>query len=602
VSAPVSPLKHSSEAAALGAQVAKAVAWVSGLFSLVACVTLIMSQVQIMAVDPFKDPTLKELRAQVAKDQKNQQLRESVRGFYFMQQRAFFANQMQQRATGLLLLFGVAVFLASMKTYVELKLKLPVPEGQAPREGGSSERAAGRWAVTAGAGLVVVGTLLMVFLSPPPIDLDAKPEDATPAAGATGKTEGAAPAKSEAGTAGKGAETSAAAPGKFEAPPLHAWPMFRGPYGLGVAGHAEAPLEWDGKSRKNVKWAVPVPKPGNSSPIVWDKLVFLTGGDEQGRSVYAFETETGKLAWEGKIGSAGDGGLKKLDASVGYCAPTMATDGERVFAIVATGEINAFTMDGKPAWPGNLGAPNISYGYGSSLAVVPGRVLIQMDTEKGGRLVLLDAKTGKKVLDRPRAGVKMSWASPALAMINGKPQALLVGDPFLMGHDAVTAEALWRANWIGEASGEVAPSAAFANGIAYVVTDRVGLFAIKPGEEKPLWKYEDDLPDTSSPVATEKVVVMAHTSSGMVTCVDAAKGTKLWTHEYEDGFVASPVAVGDRVYLTDKKGVTHVLRLGDKFEELAKNELGQETVCTPAIPKGRVYIRTKSSLFCIGKD
>jgi len=605
VSAPVSPLKHPSEAAALGAQIARAVAWVSGVFSLVACISLIMAQIQIMATDPLNDPNLKAMKAQIQKEKNNQQLRDSVRGLSYLSQRAFFTNQTQQRATGLLLLFGVAIFLASMKTYVELRLKLPVPQGQAPREGGSAERAAGRWAVTAGAGLVVLATLLMVFLSPPPIDLDVKPADAAASPGAS--AEAGTPAKPEEGKsppAGKTAEAApSGTPAKFEAPPLHAWPMFRGPFGLGVAGHDKAPLEWDGKSKKNIRWVVPVPKPGNSSVVVWDKLAFVTGGDAEGRSVYAFETETGKLAWEGKIGSAGDGGLKKVMAEVGYCTPTMATDGERVFAIAATGEINAFTMDGKPAWPGNLGSPKIQYGYGSSLAAYPGRVLVQMDTEAGGRLVALDARNGKKIWDKPRAGLKSSWASPAFAVVDSKPQLLLVGDPFLMGHDPLTGEALWRANWMGDKGGEPAPSPAYANGVAYVVTDRVALSAFKPGQEKALWSYEEDLPDISSPVATDKYVLIAHSNSGIVTCIDAVKGTKLWTHEFDEaGFESSPVVVGERIYLMDKKGTTHVLKLGDKYESLAKNALGEDSGCTPAIPQGRIYIRTKTSLYCIGKD
>jgi outer membrane protein assembly factor BamB len=380
--------------------------------------------------------------------------------------------------------------------------------------------------------------------------------------------------------------------------------MFRGPQGLGVAGHSDAPLEWDGKSKKNIKWVAPIPKPGFSSPIVWDKLVFVTGGDDESRAVYAYEVATGKLAWEGKIGSTGPGGGKKPEKSTGWCAPTMATDGDRVFAIVATGELNAYTMDGKPAWPGNLGSPKIPYGYGASLAATPGRVFVQMDTDAGGRLVALDAKTGKKIWDKPRQGLKTSWSSPALIMVGSKPQILLSGDPFATGHDATAGEMLWRARWLADDAGvEVAPSPAFASGVAYFVTDRAVVVAIKPGEEKPIWKYDElPLPDTSSPVATEKFVLVA-AGGGLVTCLDAAKGTKLWTHEFDDaGFDSSPVVVGDRVYLTDKKGTTHVLKLGDKFEQLAKNELGEETGCTPAIPQGRIYIRTKTNLYCIGKD
>lgn len=601
--APDNNLKHPSEAAALGAQVAKVVAWVSGVFSLVACISLIMAQIQIMMVDPLNDPTLKAMKAQIVKDQKNEQLRTSVRNLHMLTRRAFFTNQTQQRATGVMLLFGVAIFLASIKTYVELRLRLPVPQGQAPREGGSAERAAGRWAVVAGAGLVVVGTLLMVFLAPPPIDLDSKPAEAAteakadPAAGHPAETKGTEPTK-DAGTA----KTPAAeAPGKLEPPPAHAWPMFRGPFGLGVAVHHEAPKEWDGKSKKNVRWVAPIPKPGNNSPIVWDKVVCVSGGDDQGRAVYAYDADTGKPLWEGKIGSSGDGGAKKPTAEVGWCASTMATDGERVVAMAATGEINAFTMDGKPAWPGNLGAPKIQYGYGSSLAMFPGRVLIQLDTEAGGRVVALDAKTGKKIFDKPRAGVKSAWASPALALVGGKPQLLLAGDPFGGAHDPVTGEALWRTNWTEGAAVEVAPSPAYANGIVYFTVEHGKMVAVKAGEEKALWTYEGDEPNVSSPVATDKYVLMA-SAGGILTCLDAAKGNKLWTNEFDYGFDSSPVVVGDLVYLVDKKGTTHVLKLGDKFEEIARNELGEECGSTPSIPKGRVYLRTKTNLYCIGKD
>lgn len=601
--APDNNLKHPSEAAALGAQVAKVVAWVSGIFSLVACITLILAQVQIMMVDPLNDPTLKAMKAQIVKDQKNEQLRQSVRSLHMLSRRAFFTNQMQQRATGVVLLFGVAIFLASMKTYVELTLRLPVPQGQAPREGGSAERAAGRWAVVAGAGLVVVATLLMVFISPPPIDLDTRPAEAsTEAKGETAAGGTPAAGKTDAPKdAGSGSKPSAEATGKLEPPPAHAWPMFRGPYGQGIALHNEAPKEWDGKSKKNIRWVAPIPKPGTNSPIVWDKVVLVSGGDDQARAVYAFDTDTGKPLWEGKLGSAGDGGVKKLDASTGYCAPSLATDGERVFAVTATGEVNAFTMDGKPAWPGNLGAPKIQYGYSSSLAAFPGRVLIQLDTDAGGRLVALDAKTGKKIFDKPRAGVKSSWASPVLAMVGGKPQLLLAGDPFGGAHDPVTGEALWRANWTEGAAVEVAPSPAYANGVVFFAVERAGLVAVKAGDEKPLWKYEGDEPNVSSPVATDKYVLMA-ASSGVLTCLDAATGKKLWTNEFEFGFDSSPVIVGDLVYLVDKKGFTSILKLGDKYEQVARNALGEDCGSTPAIPKGRIYLRTKTALYCIGKD
>ena len=186
-------------------------------------------------------------------------------------------------------------------------------------------------------------------------------------------------------------------------------------------------------------------------------------------------------------------------------------------------------------------------------------------------------------------------------MVGSKTQAILAGDPFAAGHDAATGEALWRVNWIGEAAVELASSPAFANGVAFFTTERAVLVAIKPGEEKPLWKYEGEFPNVSSPVATDKFVIVA-TAGGLVTCVDAATGNKLWTHEFDDGFDSSPIVVGERVYLMDKKGVTTIFKLSEKYEQLGRCELGEECSCTPAFPQGRVYLRTKTSLICIGKD
>src|SRR5258706_398134 len=63
---------------------------------------------------------------------------------------------------------------------------------------------------------------------------------------------------------------------KVEPLPLHAWPAFRGPGGNGVAGHAKAPLTWNGTAGKeeNIAWKVAIPKAGTNSPIAWGDRVF----------------------------------------------------------------------------------------------------------------------------------------------------------------------------------------------------------------------------------------------------------------------------------------------------------------------------------------
>lgn len=615
MSAPDNNLKHPSQAAALGAQVAKAVAWVSGLFSLVACIFIIMQQIQSMTIDPLNDPTLKVLKAQIQKDRDNQQLRDTVRNLHLMTRRAFFTNQTQMRSTGWMLLLSVSIFLASMKTYVELRLKLPVPEGQAPREGGSAERSAGRWAVAAGAGLVVLVTLLMVFISPPAMDLvGAQPEGAAvetksepapgPAPSPGAKAEPAPTPKSaeEAKSAPPAAVPKPAAPqtlAKLIPPPAGAWPVFRGPGGLGVATHAKAPLAWCGIPGKeeNIAWKVALPKPGTNSPIVWGGKVFVAGSDESSRDIYALDAETGKLLWTGATPLV-SGVLPKVMEGTTYCASTLATDGERVYGIFATGDIVAFALDGTKAWSRNLGAIKNSYGHSSSLITVPGRLLVQFDHGTGGHLLALDPASGKTLWDKARE-VKESWASPALVDTGSRIEIVLAAKPWVAGHDPMTGDLLWKIECM---DGEVAPSPAFAAGRLFVGTQGQPLTAIQTGAQaKQLWQYEGELPDVSSPVATEKYVILA-ASGGMVTCLNAVTGKMIWTQEFDDGFYASPVVVGERVYLMDRKGKTVVFKLGDKYEQLALNALGEPASSTPAIPEGRIYLRSDKNLYCIGRD
>jgi outer membrane protein assembly factor BamB len=228
-----------------------------------------------------------------------------------------------------------------------------------------------------------------------------------------------------------------------------------------------------------------------------------------------------------------------------------------------------------------------------------GRVLVQFDHEAGGHFLGLDCKTGKTLFDQARDVKQSSWASPIVVNTGSRMEAILSAKPLVVSHDPATGKILWKVECM---DGEVAPSPAYAGGLVYLANEGAAALAIQLGPEpKVLWKYEDNLPDVASPVATEKYVLMA-ASGGMVTCLDAATGKKIWSQEFDDGFYSSPVIAGDRVYLMDKKGVTVVFKLGDQYEKLALNPLGEKATCTPAFSEGRIYFRSEKNLYCIGKD
>jgi hypothetical protein len=63
----------------------------------------------------------------------------------------------------------------------------------------------------------------------------------------------------------------------------------------------------------------------------------------------------------------------------------------------------------------------------------------------------------------------------------------------------------------------------------------------------------------------------------------------------------SPIVAGDKLILINEKGLAYILQAGDKLSILAQNDLAEETLATPAVLGGRIYIRTASNLYCIAE-
>jgi outer membrane protein assembly factor BamB len=173
-----------------------------------------------------------------------------------------------------------------------------------------------------------------------------------------------------------------------------------------------------------------------------------------------------------------------------------------------------------------------------------------------------------------------------------------------------------RAETLGE---DVAPCPAYADGIVYAAIPHSKLFAIRTGGEGDVtkthmaWSYDKEVPDVASPV-TDGRLYMHATSGGFVVCLDAKTGKPLWSHKFAvpvpgskgrhkraESFWSSPTVVGELAYVTSQKGATYIFAFADEFVEKGKGELGEPVVSSPAFIDGRIYIRGKKHLFCLGK-
>jgi len=615
-------------------KVARWIALIAAGFSMIVIVLLIANFIQTNLNDPIDNKTIPALVKRLSQDPSDETLKAEIRAFDLMARKAYFTSQWQLRTGSYLLLLGVIVTILSVRYILSAKSKLndidPVE-----KINGLDQLVAQKWVIYIGSGLIVIA-LVAGFLSSnslkaymvnenlvvqeeKPVDTAAQgvqeqaalPADSTttsgnvPSATTSGNATVAENTVSTEVPAANAVEVSSAAPVK-EAPagfPTLAelksnYPFFRGAQGIGVAAQKNTPTDWNGAGGKNVVWKVKVPKAGFSSPIIWGNQLFVTGADAQARMVYCYDKNTGKLHWEAAADNieGSPSKMPKVTGDTGLAAPTMATDGRAVFAIFATGDVIALDMNGKRLWARNLGVPDNHYGHGSSLIVYKDKLLIQYDTNKSGKLIALATQTGATAWETPRSS-KISWSSPILVNTGSRTELILTTNPNVNGYDPQTGKELWN---IACLSGEVGPSAGYAEGMVFAANEYAKLVGIKIGGTPEIaWESDEFLPEVSSPLAVNGLLYIA-TTYGVFACFDAKSGEKLWSQEYGDAFYSSPIYADGKVYITDMSGKTHIVKATKDYQLIATPELGEKAVCSPVFADGRVYLRGMNQLYCLG--
>jgi len=557
----------------------QSVALVAALFTLVVSILLIADHVRLLQMDPLNDPVLLELRSRLANSaEADPALVEQIRTYDLYARRAFFSNAEQRRTGGMLVLGGAVVCFIAFRlarSFFPQKPVVGAHESINHREMNALFRQ-----LMAGTGIfLVVAALFLAFA----IRSDLS----------TVLARSALPGEDTGGLTDSDAPAAAGLPESF----FTNWPSLRGPGNTGIAHTDDFPVQWNVESGDGILWKAEIIVPGFNSPIVWGKRIFMTGADEEGQEVYCFDADSGEMVWTHTVESSVE--LPNVSVDTGYAAPTMATDGERVFAIFATGELVAFDMEGHPVWQKNIGRPENPYGMGSSL-ISDGRLLfVQYDHADLQKVMAFNSASGDLAWETPRDHI--SWSSPSLIQTASQFLLILNDGINVTAYAPSDGERLWQVECLG---GEVAPSPAF-NGkdILFVANEYAQATALRltDGDPEMLWQYDDYLPEIASPLATESRIYIA-TSAGDIVALEAETGELLWEQEFDDGFTASPVLAGKRIYAIDQAGVVHIFDDADVYHAVADIEMGEAVFATPAFIDGRIIIRGDYNLYCIGQE
>lgn len=393
------------------------------------------------------------------------------------------------------------------------------------------------------------------------------------------------------------------------------WPEFRGPDKQGRSTATSVPLKWS--ATDNVAWTADVPGAGWSSPVISKDRLYITSAIDVNNpatlrlTVFCLDAATGKQVWETAPLIHETGTLPSIHNKNGQASPTVIVEPGRSRLFAHFGHLGTAAIDlsGKMLWRQSSLKYTPIHGNGGSPALVGDTLIFSCDGGSDPFVVGLDANTGEvrwKVPRNTHAKKTFSFATPLAAEIDGRTQVILPGPGFVGSYDPKDGKELWRVRY-GEGY-SVVPRPVFSEGLLFIGTgyDTATLIAIKPQGAKGdvtdtaiEWKITKGAPNTPSVIAHEGHVYFV-SDGGIASCAEIKTGKVLWNERLGGGFSASPTLAEGRIYFLNEAGLTTVVKAAPTFEVLAKNDIGERTLASPAFINGAIFLRSDGKLRRIG--
>jgi outer membrane protein assembly factor BamB len=429
----------------------------------------------------------------------------------------------------------------------------------------------------------------------------------------------------------------------YAAGPLLAgdWPQWRGPHSQGISVETGLPVRWS--RTENIAWKASLAGFGASSPIVTRGAVIVTsqiGSYGGGRSsfprlarddeslsarehaiagrnmtsgsageltlvVEAFNSADGVRLWEYRTAAVGE--RQDLHEKHNLATPTPVSDGDRVFAWFGNGQVVALDSKGRELWKRHLGQDFGSFvnqwGHGSSPTLYRDMLILLCDHRAGAYLLALDKRTGERRWKVDRGRDRVSHSTPVVVPGPKGDELIVNSSERVEAFDPNTGALLWQADSPRQTP---VPSAVFKDGTIFMSRGyrNSDVIAIRSGGRGDVtashirWRLPNGASYVPSVLLYEGLVYMTN-EVGVVTCADAATGSKVWQKRLSGIFFASPAAGDGKVYMVSETGETFVLRAGREPSILSTNDLGERFLASPAISGGKIFLRSDGAVFAV---
>ncbi len=385
------------------------------------------------------------------------------------------------------------------------------------------------------------------------------------------------------------------------------WSRWRGPSGQGFVAPGKYANTWSPTT--NIKWRVPIPGAGNSSPIVWADRIYVTTAQEGGSklSLMAYTRADGRKLWETFVPQES---VEHVHQKNGHASATPVTDGQMIYASFGRHGLVAFNTDGKIVWHRKFGVIDNYHGPAGSPVLYKDRIFLYQDHEGSSAqrafVAAFDAKTGKTLWETPRSET-VGWGTPVVINSGERDELVINSQRRVAAYDPQTGRELWTVRGM---TFEVIPTPVVGEGLVFASSGRAGpTYAIRPGGSGDVtathvaWSTPKGSPFVPSGVVHNGLLYLINDMQSILTVYEAKTGTLVYQGRLgvaqREGFSASPVVVNGEVFFTNDDGETFVVKAGREFNLLHTNSLGERTLASPALVDGIWYWRTVSSLVAV---
>jgi outer membrane protein assembly factor BamB len=328
------------------------------------------------------------------------------------------------------------------------------------------------------------------------------------------------------------------------------------------------------------RWRVPLGPFNNpfgmgASPVLANGKVIQVCDSETGSFMVAVDQKDGKVRWR----------VERPEMTRGFSTPVLhkTVDGKTQALVAGTNQLIAYDVDsGDAVWwvrgltwqmkPTPVISGDVAYVLGWAGGADQGsqenlplfaEVLKSWDTNKDGKLAPAEIGDPRRQKDFKEAD--------------------LDADGFLGARD-------WE-KYRGKRASTNSIMAVRLNGKGDVT------------EKNVLWQYYKSLPNAPSPLYYNGVVYLMK-EGGILTALDAETGRMTKQGRLPgalDFYYSSPVAADGKIYAVSQEGHLSVIQAGREWEVLARNDMDDECFATPAIADGKIYVRTRSALYCFAE-